>query len=675
VFRRLFIFGLACFSLWVHFGAPFGGGVTQAASQEPQQYVTDGSALKVSPQKWVDPGWRILEKITTVRFDERGGWDATLEFSYKALTENGAKNLVEDKYNYDSSTESVTLDNVATVKADGRVLPVDPIAILDRTADPTLPEPFLDDKRVKVIVFPDVGPGDIVRGRVTWHVRPTEFAGRFASVYVHNFTQPIEDHRIIVDAPASLALQTKAVGAQETVERKGDRIIRTVVFPPSDPKPLANAADLFDVAPRYEVSTFTSWADVGAVIRDKNDRAAQPDAAVVAKAKELTAGVADRRERIKLLYDWVAKNIRYVAIETGFGGFESMTAHQTFVNRFGDCKAHVTLLKAMMAAIGEPADMVLVDIGPRYRQPSLPTPYFEHAILYAPSIDLYLDATSYQNPFGALPLPLADKPALDVEKGQIVRIPLATPADVKLAANTRLEYAADGTVKAHTVMTGEKSGDGMRRGAAEQLQQSNSRNDLSDMLRTFGFDGEGDFHFGDPRDLSAPLAITADYTFNLHADLDNLPEGIRLVTPVEWSAWMTWNMFNDRLGTATACAPMDLTDVVTATLPEGYAAPTLPPPRDYEEEAHGRTALGEVTGKIAYHISFAASGREITEKTHATFAFSHGLCDAHVVERAWRAAMDLNRYRWQAVQVKSPNVSQARLWLRSILVKAHQNLQ
>lgn len=670
---RIFIFGLACFSLWIHFGAPFASSVTRAAVNEPPQYVNDDSALKVTPPKWVDPGWRILEKTTSVRFDERGGWDATLEFSYKALTESGARNLVEDKYNYDSSSESVTLENLATMKADGRVLPVDPIAILDRTSDPSLPEPFLDDKRVKVVVFPDVGPGDVVRGRVTWHARPTQFAGRFAGVYAHDVTQPIDNHRVVIDAPSGLALQTRVVGAQETVETKAGREIRTVVFPRSDPTPLTDAADLYDVAPRYEVSTFASWADVGAVIKAKNERAAQPDAEIAALAKSLVADAADRRERIKRLYDWVAKNIRYVAIETGFGGFESMTAHQTFVNRFGDCKAHVTMLKAMMAAIGEPADMVLVDVGPRYRQTELPTPYFEHAVLYAPSIDLYLDATSYQNPFGALPLPLADKPAFDVEKGRIVKIPLATPSDVKVVAETRINYAADGTAKAHTVMTGEKSGDAMRRGFADYLQQRDARGELRNLLNTFGFDGGGDFSFGDPRNLSKPLAVAADYAFNLHEDLDNLASGIRLMTPIDWSAWL--NLSNPRLGVAAACAPIDMTDVVSVELPEGYAASAVPPPRNYEEEAHGRTALGEVTGKIAYQITFEASGREIRQKTHASFAFSSGLCDAHVIERAWRAATDLNRYRWQAIQVTSPNVSAMRLWIRSMLVKAHRKLQ
>ncbi len=672
---RIFIFVLAMVSLVFHLGAPYASNVMRGAESEPSQFTSDGSNFRVDTPKWVDPGWLMLEKSTYVSLDKRGGWDATLEFRYKALTDNGAKALVEGKYNYDASTETVTLDNLATVKADGRALPVDPIAILDRTADPSLPEPFLDDKRVKVIVFPDVGPGDIVRGRITWHVRQSEFAKRFSSTYVHDVTAAIQDHRIVIDAPVGFALQTKAVRAQETIETKGDRVIRTVVFPRSDPKPLVEGANLFDVAPRYEISTFQSWADVGAAIRAKNDTAALPDAAIVAKAKEIVGDVTDRRERIKRLYDWVAKNIRYVAIETGFGGFQSMTAHQTFVNRFGDCKAHVTLLKSMMSVIGEPADMVLVNIDPKYTQPDLPTPYFEHAILYAPSIDLYLDATSYQNPFGALPLPLADKPALDVVKGQIVRIPLATPADVKVVAETQIDYAADGTAKAHSVMTGEKSGDAMRRGAAEHLQQTDSRGELHDMLNTFGLDGSGDFSFGDPRDLSSQFAVTADYSFSLHDDLSNLAKGIRLATPVDWSAWLTWNMFSDRLGVAASCAPIDLTDVVSATLPEGYGALSVPPARDYEEEARGRTALGEVTGKIAYHIQFEASGRKVKQTTHATFAFSHGLCDAHVIERAWRAAMDLNRYRWQAVAVTSPNVSQARSWLRSVLVKAHQSFQ
>ncbi len=88
---RMFIFALACFSLWVHLGAPFASNVTRAADSGNQQSANDAPELGVKPPKWVDPGWRILEKKTTVRFDERGGSDATLDFSYKALTGEGAR--------------------------------------------------------------------------------------------------------------------------------------------------------------------------------------------------------------------------------------------------------------------------------------------------------------------------------------------------------------------------------------------------------------------------------------------------------------------------------------------------------------------------------------------------------------------------------------------------------
>ncbi len=285
--------------------------------------------------------------------------------------------------------------------------------------------------------------------------------------------------------------------------------------------------------------------------------------------------------------------------------------------------------------------MVLVDVAPRYREPGLPTPYFEHAILYAPSIDLYLDATSYLYPFGALPTPLADKPALDVEKGRIVKIPLVTAADVKLMAETRVDYSGDGSAKAHTVMTGEKVGDAIQRSAAEAAQQREAGEALGSRLQTFGLDGSGDYRFSDPRDLAKPLTISADYRFKLEQSLDNLAEGIRLIAPVDSSAWLTWHLFEDRFGVAAACSPLDLTDVVTAVLPEGYAAAQLPPPRDYEETVKGRTALGEVTGTVAYHIRFEAAGREVKQTTHAIFGFSSALCDARVTERAWRAALDL----------------------------------
>src|SRR5438445_1398884 len=58
-------------------------------------------------------------------------------------------------------------------------------------------------------------------------------------------------------------------------------------------------------------------------------------------ADELTAGLSDKREQTKRLYQWVARNVRYVAMALGDGGYVPHDAASVLANRYGDCKDHV----------------------------------------------------------------------------------------------------------------------------------------------------------------------------------------------------------------------------------------------------------------------------------------------------------------------------------------------
>ena len=75
---------------------------------------------------------------------------------------------------------------------------------------------------------------------------------------------------------------------------------------------------------------------------------AAPKAAVTdrirALALNLTTGLTGEREKARALYDWVSRNIRYVAVTLGSGGYVPHSADEVLANEYGDCKDHVVLL-------------------------------------------------------------------------------------------------------------------------------------------------------------------------------------------------------------------------------------------------------------------------------------------------------------------------------------------
>ena len=54
----------------------------------------------------------------------------------------------------------------------------------------------------------------------------------------------------------------------------------------------------------------------------------------------------------RLLYEWVTQKVRYVAVSIGSGALTPTPAAETIRNRYDDCKAHVALLAALLAAKG-----------------------------------------------------------------------------------------------------------------------------------------------------------------------------------------------------------------------------------------------------------------------------------------------------------------------------------
>ena len=75
----------------------------------------------------------------------------------------------------------------------------------------------------------------------------------------------------------------------------------------------------------------------------------------------MTAGERDRRAQARKLYEWVSVNIRYVNIVLGAGGFVPHKAADVLKNGYGDCKDHVMLLEALLAAKGIKSSPVLIE--------------------------------------------------------------------------------------------------------------------------------------------------------------------------------------------------------------------------------------------------------------------------------------------------------------------------
>jgi transglutaminase-like putative cysteine protease len=113
-------------------------------------------------------------------------------------------------------------------------------------------------------------------------------------------------------------------------------------------------------------------------------------------AHRLVIGLDERLDRINRLYRFVTIDIRYVGLEFGEHRYRPFSADWVLHHRIGDCKDKAALLMALLDAIGVPARMVMIrtaDLGPVSSGLAV-LEVFNHAIVYLPEDDLWLDGTA-----------------------------------------------------------------------------------------------------------------------------------------------------------------------------------------------------------------------------------------------------------------------------------------
>lgn len=141
---------------------------------------------------------------------------------------------------------------------------------------------------------------------------------------------------------------------------------------------------------------------------------------MVALLKEVNAGSKTDEDKISNTYNWVQKNIRYVAFEAGISGHRPDTPAEVLRKRYGDCKGMALLLKTLLTAQG--FDARLTDIGTDeipYKMsdvPSLASANHVICTLFHKGKTYYMDATCNYIPYDYAPQHIQGSEAM-IENG------------------------------------------------------------------------------------------------------------------------------------------------------------------------------------------------------------------------------------------------------------------
>ncbi|MBN3792644.1 DUF3857 and transglutaminase domain-containing protein [Burkholderia sp. Ac-20353] len=412
--------------------------------------------------------------------------DATL----RANTASGIDAIAQRYVWYDKDLEKVDLTAAETIDPDGVARPVGPDAIRDVQEPRSAGAPTFQDGVLRTVVFPGVEAGS--RTRVAFHkVRTRPLNPGYFDYFVEPSREPVDSQRLIFDLPADLPLHADARGyvALPPVTANGRTRYEFDYHHGAYPRVENGAVGYPTDGDRLMVSTLPDYASFAARYRHAAADPSAQDPALVQLAQALTANAPDPRGKARILYDWVHWNVRYVALFLGETAAAPHRVTDILRNRYGDCKDHVALFGALLAAVGIRSEPVLLNLGSVYTLPSVPGyggGAINHAITWLPDLGLYADTTTGGIAFGYLPPIVMDRPALRVDDGVLSRTPATQPrtrtARLVIDASRRdaqryQSYVEDDgwTAELERSVFRRATGDQVRLLAAERLRQSGLR--------------------------------------------------------------------------------------------------------------------------------------------------------------------------------------------------------
>lgn len=226
-------------------------------------------------------------------------------------------------------------------------------------------------------------------------------------------------------------------------------------------------------------------------------------------------------DKIKTIFKWVQKNIKYVAFESGYEGFIPREAGLVFERKFGDCKDMTSLITEMAKYAGVP-NVNFTWIGTReipYTYKQLPTPAVDNHMIATYIKDneiIFLDATDQNVPFGLPSSFIQGKEAL-IAQGSTYQ--LAVVPEISAELNVRKDVVK--------IQLDEQKIKGEGIYSTEGLIATTLRNTIGDNYnkrKDFAFalleKGNNKFKLNDYREINFE-ENELPYTFEYSFELDN----------------------------------------------------------------------------------------------------------------------------------------------------------
>ena len=276
-----------------------------------------------------------------------------------------------------------------------------------------LNQSFYDDTKSLNFIYPNLKKGSKSRLKYSQKIKNP----RFLTPFYFGEYYPITKNKVTIIADKSVNLEFRKFNVSDDkikfskVEKRRKVIYTWEVnnqteyeFEPNTPSFKTILPHIVPIITSYkikkeskkllgEVSDLYGW--YYSLVENVNTEA--PNKELVDLVAKITADKKTDLEKVKAIYYWTQKNIKYIAFEYALGGFIPRESNDVYRKKYGDCKDNSSILFRMLEIAGVKGNLTW--IGTRsipYTYEEVPTPVVDNHMILSYENNgrtYYLDAT------------------------------------------------------------------------------------------------------------------------------------------------------------------------------------------------------------------------------------------------------------------------------------------
>src|SRR6202521_506541 len=249
---------------------------------------------------------------------------------------------------------------------------------------------LVSDVKDKFLRIPAAEPGNIIGYEYEEEVQPFILQ----DVWHFQETNPVREARYTLQLPPSWEYKATWLNYPEAKPAQSGNQSQWVVnevkgikheidMPPWQGVAGQMIVSFFPPGGSAQNQGFQSWKQMGMWYLGLTGGRRSSSSELKQKVSSLTSSASTPLAKMKVLGDFAQRDIRYVAIELGIGGWQPHTAAEVFTHHYGDCKDKVTLMGAMLHEIGVDSYYVVINSERGSVTPQTPAHMggFDHVII------------------------------------------------------------------------------------------------------------------------------------------------------------------------------------------------------------------------------------------------------------------------------------------------------